>query len=309
MTIKQCFKEILEGDEEQSRAAARRVRKLVYSRDDKSKYDEIRQLVNTAPKAYVMIKEDWRQENFVMAVSVIYFLHDREAEPDFLFSWLFELLQHERGAIRYAAVRMLENEIGPLTVHIRVPEAKYSKYDLTPEKADAILLSMHLSLHQLLGKYDEPKYHRYKYISSLPSSPYKSVQMVLGRMDDDCGEGYLERLVQKFQQQAAHPVPSKQEVKKMQDELELQMAQLLEAANSEWTVDDVKEAIYAERDQDNFTELLSMFDTGEGAVELSDAIEVLTDAWNYFPHHALGGQAPVEVAVADFTMDRPDGSK
>jgi hypothetical protein len=306
-TITQCFKEILEGDKEQSRSAARRVRKLVYGRDDKSKYTDIKHQIQKAPKEYAKIKEDWRQENFVTAVSVIYFLHDREADPDFLFPWLFELLQHERGAIRYAAVRMLGNEIGPLTVHIRHPELKLDKNHVTPQKADAILSSLYLSLIQLLSGYEKPQYRRHKYISSLPSSPYKSVQLVLGRMEEDCGKGYLEQLAQKWQQQpVARSVPRKQEVKKKQDELELQIAQLLEAANSEWTVDDVKEVIYAERDHDNFTELLAMFDTGEGVAQLPDIIEVLTDAWNYFPHHALGSQAPVEVTVADFTMDKSD---
>lgn len=198
-TIKQCFKEILRSDREQSRLAARQVRKLVYGRDDRSKYADIKQQIYIVPKDYAKIKEDWRQENYVMAVSVIYFLHDREFGPDFLFPWLFELLKHTRGAIRYAAVRMIENELGPLTVHIRCPEVELYRKDLKPEKADVILLSLYLSLMQLLGQYDEPKYRRYKYIASLPSSPYKSVQMILDRMEDDCGEGYLEGLVEKYQ--------------------------------------------------------------------------------------------------------------
>jgi len=199
-TIKQCFKEILQGDKEQSRVAARRVRKLLYGRDDKSKFVDIKQEINTAQKQYVKIKEDWRQENFVMAISVIYFLHDREAEPDFLFPWLFELLQHKRGAIRYAAVRMLENELGPLTVHIRCPGTKFGKGHIQPRRADRFLFLMFLALNQMLRKYEKPEYRKYKYISSLPSSPYKSVQMVLGRMDDMSGEGYLERLMRDFQQ-------------------------------------------------------------------------------------------------------------
>lgn len=307
LTIKQCFKEILQGDKEHSRAAARRVRKLVYARDDKSKYADIKQQINNAQKQYEKIEEDWRQENFVMAISVIYFLHDREADPDFIFPWLFELLEHGSGTIRYAAVRMIERELGPLTVHIRCPENKYGKRFVKPRQADIILLSMYTSLGHLAGEHLKPGYRRYKYISSLPSSPYKSIQMVLGRMDDDCGDGYLERLVRESQYpQFENATPTKEEIAQTRSDLELQIAQLLEAANSEFTVGDVKKAIYGENDQDNFTQLLSMFDTGEGATELTDILEVITDAWNYFPHRALGDLAPIEVELVDVTMDKPD---
>lgn len=193
-TIKQCFKVILRGNEEQSRAAARQVRKLVYSSQDRSIYVDIKRQVNTAPKQYAKIKEDWWQENFVVAISVIYFLHDREAEPDWLFPWLFELLEHNNGDIRYAAVRMIENELGPLTVHIRCPEMKFGRSHIKPEQADKILFSMCMTLNLLLHKLEKPPYRKYKYISSLPSGPYKSAQMVLGRMNDYCGEGYLEKI-------------------------------------------------------------------------------------------------------------------
>src|SRR3989338_1611081 len=122
-TIKECFDIILRGNEEKSRLAARGVRKLVYSSSasGREKYEEIAALVRTAPENYARISEDWRQENFVMAVSVIYFLHDRENQPDFLFPWLFQLLQHSNGYIRHAAVKMISHEIGPLTYHLRFP--------------------------------------------------------------------------------------------------------------------------------------------------------------------------------------------
>ena len=86
-TIKECFDTILRGNKEKSRLAARGVRKLVYSSSasGREKYGEIAALVRTASENYLRISEDWRQENFVMAVSVIYFLHDRENQPDFLF--------------------------------------------------------------------------------------------------------------------------------------------------------------------------------------------------------------------------------
>ena len=38
----------------------------------------------------------------------------------------------------------------------------------------------------------------------------------------------------------------------------------------------------------------AMFDRGGDASELSDVLELITDAWNYFPHKVPGGISPVE---------------
>ena len=199
-TIKECFDTILRGNKEESRLAARGVRKIVYSSSasGREKYEEIADLVRTAPENYLRISEDWRQENFVMAVSVIYFLHDRENQPDFLFPWLFQLLQHPNGYIRHAAVKMISHEIGPLTYHLRFPGEKSSFHKFTPEDADMILHSLFASLNGLLAALWQPKYKKYKYIDSLLPSPYKSVQMVLAELEESCGKKYIDRLVGSF---------------------------------------------------------------------------------------------------------------
>ncbi len=185
-TIKECFDTILRDNEKNSRLAARRVRKLLYSsQSDRKEFKDIKKLVNDAPSEYAKISENWRQENFVVAISVIYFLHGREEQPDFLFPWLFQLLQHSNGIIRYAAVRMLCRELGNLTVYIRVPDHKSDR--LKPKQADSILHGLFVNLNRLLVISWEPKYKKYKYIDSLPASPYKSVQMVLAEMEEFCG--------------------------------------------------------------------------------------------------------------------------
>lgn len=198
-TIKECFDTIFRGNEEESRLAAREVRKILYSsRGEKDKYQDIHNIVNGAAEEYAKISEAWRQENFVMAVSVIYFLHDRENQPDFLFPWLLDLLQHENGYIRQAVVRMIINEIGPLTVHIRYPGHKPGYFGkLMPEQADNILYSLFLNLNNLSSALWLPKYKRYKYIDSLPVNAYKSIQMVLAHLEELCGREYLDRLMKR----------------------------------------------------------------------------------------------------------------
>jgi len=195
-SIKECFDTILRGNKNDSRLAARRVRKLLYNfQSGKNKFKDIEYIINSASQEYGKISESWRQENFVVAISVIYFLHNREEQPDFLFPWLFQLLQHPNGIIRYAAVRMLTNELGPLTAYIRIPDYKSER--LKPEQADSILYALFLNLNKLSNALWQEKYKRYKYIDSLPASSYKSVQMVLAELEDLCGQEYMNYLIQR----------------------------------------------------------------------------------------------------------------
>lgn len=201
-TIKECFNTILRGNENESRLATRRVRKLLYNPwGNRNEFIDIKNLVNGAPDEYAKISEEWRQENFVTAVSIIYYLHDNEEQPDFLFPWLFQLLQHPNGIIRYATVRMISNEIGPLTVHIRFPGDKSILRDrLKPEQADAILDSLFTRLNELTDALWQPKYKKYKYIDSLPASPYKSAQMVLAELEESCASEKSKSKEEKFEE-------------------------------------------------------------------------------------------------------------
>lgn len=128
----------------------------------------------------------------MVAISVIYFLRDDKQDIDFLFPWFFHLLRHKNGNIRQSAVRMLCHEIGPLTVHLRVPGERSS--NISTKKADQILFDLFDGLHMLSREFYQSKYKKYKYIDSLPSSQYKSIQLVLARMIDDCGEDYIKRM-------------------------------------------------------------------------------------------------------------------
>ncbi|MEI8248998.1 MAG: hypothetical protein WCG07_00690 [Candidatus Taylorbacteria bacterium] len=182
----ELFEIILNGDKEDSHRAARAVRKLLYNFKDKSwknRSKEIKDIINKAPTTYEKLFEEFRQENFVMAISVIYFLHEHEAEPDFIFPWFFQLLQHDNGYIRHATVRMIDNEIGPLTVHIRCP-GQYGLSKISSQKADQILFGLRTNLNNLLDASWKPNYRKYKYIDKLPSSTYKSVQLILSYLDE-----------------------------------------------------------------------------------------------------------------------------
>ena len=284
MTFTELFKTILTADKEQSRKAAREIRKFLYSsHSGGGGIKTFTYIIENATAEYAKIKEDWRQENFVMAVSVIYYLHDRENQPDFLFPWLFQLLQHKNGNIRHAAVRMVQHELGSLTYHIRFPGEKSSFHKFTPEQADIILFSLRANLNSLAANSWKDSYRKIKYVDHLPSGTYKSIQLILSLMDDYCSEV-----------PAQTQTETKEQIFKRRKEIEQELVDMLKETESDFTLDHVRDAIYNEEDNDDMMKVVAMFDRGGDASELSNVLELVTDAWNYFPHKVLGGISPAE---------------
>lgn len=88
---------------------------------------------------------------------------------------------------------------------------------------------------------------------------------------------------------------SKQQIIVRRKEIEQEMADMLKETKSDFSLQDVKDTIYHEEDNDDMTKVIMMFDRGGDVSELSNILELVTDAWNYFPHKALNGKAPVEM--------------
>ena len=83
------------------------------------------------------------------------------------------------------------------------------------------------------------------------------------------------------------------EFKIERNNIEEEIEGLLKLTESDFTLEDVKEVIYNEDGQDSLTDAVMMFDNGD-TNNLSNVLETLTDAWNYFPHKVLGGLSPQE---------------
>jgi hypothetical protein len=99
-------------------------------------------------------------------------------------------------------------------------------------------------------------------------------------------------------------IESKQQIIERRKEIEQTLTDILQEtdptsprlrqAGNNFTLEDVKELIYNEEDNDDFHKLIVMFDRGGDASELSNVLELVTDAWNYFPHKILDGISPAE---------------
>ena len=186
----ECFNIILNGEKETSKLATKSVRKLIYTVNNRDDDQAILKIVNNAPFEYAKIQEDWRQENFVKALSVIDHIYTKEKNYDILLPWMFQLLQHENGNIRFSVVKIFEFDIAYLSYHLRCEKEEKDK--LKSEDADKVLHNLFLNLDHLITSLWKPIYDKYQYIDLMPASPYKSVQMVISVLIDFCGEDYFD---------------------------------------------------------------------------------------------------------------------
>ena len=89
-------------------------------------------------------------------------------------------------------------------------------------------------------------------------------------------------------------IESKQQILERRKELEQELVEMLKETESDFTLDDVRDIIYNEKDNNDMMKLVAMFDRGGDVSELSNVLEMISDAWNYFPHKILNGISPAE---------------
>ena len=87
---------------------------------------------------------------------------------------------------------------------------------------------------------------------------------------------------------------NQQQILERRKEIEQELVDMLKETESDFTLDHVRDAIYDEEDNDDMMKVVAMFDRGGDASELSNVLELVTDAWNYFPHKVLSGISPAE---------------
>jgi hypothetical protein len=90
---------------------------------------------------------------------------------------------------------------------------------------------------------------------------------------------------------------SKQQILERRKEIEQELVDMLKETESDFTLDHIRDVIFHEEDNDDMMKVVAMLDRGGDASELSNVLELVTDAWNYFPHKALGGTSPTEMIL------------
>lgn len=80
-------------------------------------------------------------------------------------------------------------------------------------------------------------------------------------------------------------IETKKQILQQKKEIEEEIVEMLKETESDFSLEDVKDVIYNEEEQSDFTKIIAMFDRGSGDLsELENILELITDAWNYFLH-------------------------
>jgi hypothetical protein len=93
-------------------------------------------------------------------------------------------------------------------------------------------------------------------------------------------------------------LPTKEKIIRTRKEIEKELEDLLKEFESDFSFADVKDVVYHEEDDDDFTKLVAIFDRGDPA-ELAGIYDLLHDAWAYLPRKSLGGLSFMEKALKE----------
>ncbi len=86
---------------------------------------------------------------------------------------------------------------------------------------------------------------------------------------------------------------NQQQILERRKEIEQELVDMLKETESDFTLDHVRDVIFHEEDNDDMQKVIAMFDDGD-PMNLSNVLELVSDAWNYFPYKILGGISPAE---------------
>ena len=89
-------------------------------------------------------------------------------------------------------------------------------------------------------------------------------------------------------------IESKRQIIKRRKEIEQELVDMLKKTKSHFSLEDIKDVIFHEEDNDDFQKVVVMFDRGGDISELQCILDLVSDAWNYFPHKIIGGLSPAD---------------
>lgn len=203
-------------------------------------------------------------------------------------NFIVKNLQHPDGRVREAARKTGDWLYVSLTSRAEPFVYPKGKPLTKKQKSEQIIarkqyLDFVAELEALIDRYDDGD-ENLEYIDEMKPSVNKSLQLLWSRLTDS--PTYRKIIEQ------SRPIPRKILMKRKK--IESDLAETLKKAKSDFELDDIKEIIYNEDGQDCLTHIIAMFDRGQGLVELENILEIINDAWNYFPHKILNGFSPAE---------------
>lgn len=201
-------------------------------------------------------------------------------------NFVIKVIQHPNGQVREAIRKTadwlycsLTDRVDPFIYQDQKQSSE--KLEKNKKEAEKQFREYVLEIEALIEKYDDGL-DESEYIDEMKPSIHKSLQTLWA--DVTRGNTWA-KLNQK---------PVTLEIFTRRMAIKDQLNKLLKDADSDYSDEDVIDAIYYETNSKDFTDIIAMFDNGQDAVELENVLETINDAWNYFPHKILDGFSPAE---------------
>lgn len=207
---------------------------------------------------------------------------------DTLKNFVLKVIQHPDGRVREAIRKTADWLYASLSSRVMpfvYPEGKEltEQQKVMQRMGREQYLAFVAELDALIEKYNDGT-EEGEYIEDMKPSVNKSLQLLWSRLvDSPVYQGIVH---------PARPVPI--EILMKRKDVEREIVDMLKKADSSFSLEDIKDIIYYESSNDDFHKLIAMFDRGGDASELDNILELVTDAWNYFPHQSLDGLSPTE---------------
>lgn len=215
----------------------------------------------------------------------IFFLVLSDTHFEELKNFVLKVICHPDGHVREQMRKTadwlyisLSSRIGPF---IWSPGKKLTPKQIAEQEKAKIEYMKYLNdLELLMEKYGDGNHDSVDFIDEMKPCVYKSLQLLWS----DLTRGSIYKHL--------HTPP--REIILKRKEIEKELSSLLKKSKSNFTLEEIQDTIYNETEMDDLHHLIRMLDTGS-PYELENIMEILNDAWNYFPHKILNGLCPVEI--------------
>lgn len=236
------------------------------------------------------------KEAFASGLS-FFFLTLADDHFETLKDFTLDVIQHPDGHVREAIRKTADWLFCSLTSRADPFVYPESKELTDKQRAEQIkgreeYLNYVKEIEALIDKYENED-EDVEYINEMKPSINKSLQQLWNRLTE-C------RVHQKILE-ATSPIPYEIFIKRK--EIEQELMEMLKETGSDFSLQDVKDAIFHEEDSDDMMKVVAMFDRGGDASELSNILELVSNAWNYFPHKSLNGFCPTE-KILEFQLSK-----
>ena len=267
------------GSPSKFKVAKREIERLRHS--DIKEFEKCAPLALEYIRRFDEIQSPKNQAAFASGLS-LFFLALSDKYFDTLKNFVLKLIQNPDGYVRESIRKTADWLYVSLTSRVNPFVEKLTVKRKAEQKNAVKQYAKYVKeIQTLIEKYYDKNRDSADYVGDLKPSVYKSLELLwadVTRGDhiflDDC--------------------PSENTLEKRK-EIEKKLSAFVTETKSDFDVEDIRSAIYYEEGTDTMTDIIAMLDNGQGAVELQDIIDVITDAWNYFPHKTLGGKSPCQM--------------